>query len=88
ADMHMRPLPDTVALLQDAGLEIRGDQALREHYAHTIADWRRALHTHHEQAVDLVGDQTVRVWQLYLAGGELAFEHGRMGVDQILATRR
>jgi cyclopropane-fatty-acyl-phospholipid synthase len=27
------------------------------------------------------------VWRLYLAGGALAFEEGRMGVDQILAVR-
>ena len=30
---------------------------------------------------------SVRVWRLYLVGGALAFEQGRMGVDQILATR-
>jgi cyclopropane-fatty-acyl-phospholipid synthase len=28
-----------------------------------------------------------RVWRLYLVGGALAFEEGRMGVDQILAAR-
>jgi cyclopropane-fatty-acyl-phospholipid synthase len=27
------------------------------------------------------------VWRLYLAGGALTFEEGRMGVDQILAVR-
>jgi cyclopropane-fatty-acyl-phospholipid synthase len=27
------------------------------------------------------------VWRLYLAGGRLAFEEGRMGVDQILAAK-
>jgi len=31
--------------------------------------------------------EQVRVWRLYLVGGALAFEQGRMGVDQILATR-
>jgi cyclopropane-fatty-acyl-phospholipid synthase len=31
--------------------------------------------------------EQVRVWRLYLAGGALAFEEGRMGVDQILAVR-
>jgi cyclopropane fatty-acyl-phospholipid synthase-like methyltransferase len=33
------------------------------------------------------GEQ-IQVWRLYLAGGALAFAHGRMGVDQILAVRR
>lgn len=32
--------------------------------------------------------EQVRVWRLYLAGGALAFEEGRMGVDQILAVRK
>jgi cyclopropane-fatty-acyl-phospholipid synthase len=27
------------------------------------------------------------VWRLYFAGGALAFEENRMGVDQILAVR-
>jgi cyclopropane-fatty-acyl-phospholipid synthase len=31
--------------------------------------------------------EQVRVWRLYLAGGALAFEQGRMGVDQILAVK-
>lgn len=32
--------------------------------------------------------EQVRVWRLYLAGSALAFEEGRMGVDQILAVRK
>ena len=27
------------------------------------------------------------MWRLYLVGGALAFEEGRMGVDQILAVK-
>jgi cyclopropane-fatty-acyl-phospholipid synthase len=27
------------------------------------------------------------VWRLYLVGGALAFEEGRMGVDQILVVK-
>lgn len=27
------------------------------------------------------------MWRLYLVGGALAFEEGRMGVDQILMVR-
>jgi cyclopropane-fatty-acyl-phospholipid synthase len=28
-----------------------------------------------------------RVWRLYLVGGGLSFEEGRMGVDQFLAVK-
>jgi cyclopropane-fatty-acyl-phospholipid synthase len=57
ADMHMRPVGETVGLLERAGLEV-------------------------------LGVERGRLWRLYLAGGALAFEEGRMGVDQILAARR
>jgi cyclopropane-fatty-acyl-phospholipid synthase len=86
-DMHMRPLDRTIGLLAGAGLEILGAQALREHYVRTIAAWRDTLEERWEQAVRLVGEETARVWRLYLVGGGLAFEQGRMGVDQILARR-
>lgn len=41
-----------------------------------------------DDVVALVGTETARVWRLYLVGGSLAFEEGRMGVDQILSVRR
>lgn len=86
-DMHMKPLAETIGALAGAGLEIRGVQALREHYAWTIDAWARNLEANWDRAVELVGPQTARVWRLYLAGSSLAFSTGRMGVDQILMLR-
>lgn len=85
-DMHMRPLSATVGMLEDAGWEVRGVQAMREHYVRTVREWLAALEERWAQAVESVGVETARVWRLYLAGGALAFEQGRMGVDQILAA--
>ena len=34
-----------------------------------------------------MGEEVVRVWELYLVGGSMAFRDGRMGVDQILMVR-
>ncbi|MEU9923995.1 cyclopropane-fatty-acyl-phospholipid synthase family protein [Streptomyces griseoluteus] len=87
-DMHMRPLGDTVALLEAAGLEVRSTESMREHYVRTVAAWHRTLERRWDEVVALVGTETARVWRLYLVGGALAFEEGRMGVDQILAVRR
>ncbi|MBO1332284.1 cyclopropane-fatty-acyl-phospholipid synthase family protein [Streptomyces sp. VRA16 Mangrove soil] len=86
-DMHMRPLGETTALLEGAGLEVRHTESLREHYARTIGAWHRTLEERRDAFVRLVGEETVRVWRLYLVGGALAFEEGRMGVDQILSVR-
>ncbi|MFF3849671.1 class I SAM-dependent methyltransferase [Streptomyces sp. NPDC002328] len=86
-DMHMRPLGETVGLLEAAGLEVRSTESLREHYLRTVTAWHRTLERRWADVVALVGGETARVWRLYLAGGALAFEEGRMGVDQILAVR-
>ncbi|MEU6807226.1 cyclopropane-fatty-acyl-phospholipid synthase family protein [Streptomyces neyagawaensis] len=86
-DMHMRPLGETVGLLEGAGLEVRHTESLREHYVRTIGAWHRTLEDRWERFVRLVGEETARVWRLYLVGAALAFEEDRMGVDQILAVR-
>lgn len=86
-DMHMRPLGETVGLLEGAGLEVRDVESLREHYVLTVEAWRRTLEARWPEFVALVGEETARVWRLYLVGGALAFEERRMGVDQILCVR-
>ncbi|MGW6639547.1 class I SAM-dependent methyltransferase [Streptomyces cyaneofuscatus] len=86
-DMHMRPVGETVGLLEASGLEVRDVEALREHYVLTVDAWRRTLEERWAEFVALVGEETARVWRLYLVGGALAFEERRMGVDQILCVR-
>jgi cyclopropane-fatty-acyl-phospholipid synthase len=85
-DMHMRPLSATLALLEEAGLEIRDVQALREHYVPTFRAWLATLNERFADAAALVGEEAARAWRLFLAGGALAFEDGTTGVDQILAV--
>ena len=88
ADMHMRPVGETVALLEQAGLEVLGVQAMRTDYVRTIRAWLDNLERNLAAVEGLIGRERARLWRLYLAGGALAFEEGRMGVDQILAARR
>ena len=86
-DMHMRPVGETVALIEDAGLEVRDVEALREHYVRTARAWLATLEARWDEIVDLVGVEMARVWRLYMVGGIVAFDEGRMGVDQILAVK-
>jgi cyclopropane-fatty-acyl-phospholipid synthase len=88
ADMHMRPVGETVCLLEDAGLEVLGVESMRPHYVRTIRAWLDNLERTLPEAEAIIGPERARLWRLYLAGGALAFEEGRMGVDQILAARR
>ncbi len=86
-DMHMRPLPETLGFLTDAGFEIRDVEAMREHYVWTVQAWIEAFESHYADVRAMVGDEMARVWRLYLVGGALSFEEGRMGVDQVLAVK-
>ena len=86
-DMHMRPVGETVAYLEQGGLEVRDVHGLREHYVRTVQGWLERFETNLVELTALVGEEVVRVWRLYLVGGQLAFRDGRMGVDQILCAR-
>ncbi|RNM16156.1 class I SAM-dependent methyltransferase [Nocardioides pocheonensis] len=86
-DMHMRPVGETVALVEAGGLEVRDVHAMREHYVRTVESWIARFERHQAYLRTLVPDEVLRVWRLYLVGGAMAFRDGRMGVDQILAVR-
>jgi cyclopropane-fatty-acyl-phospholipid synthase len=86
-DMHMRPVGETVALIEAGGLEVRDVHALREHYVRTVEAWIDRFEARQDDLCNLVPDEVLRVWRLYLVGGAMAFRGGRMGVDQILAVR-
>jgi cyclopropane-fatty-acyl-phospholipid synthase len=62
-------------------------EALREHYARTLRQWVTNLEAGWDRAVRLTSPGRARVWRLYMAACALAFEHNRIGVNQVLAVR-
>ncbi|TDC55009.1 SAM-dependent methyltransferase [Actinomadura sp. KC345] len=74
--------------LEDAGLEVRSVEALREHHARTLRAWAAGLRRHWDECVELAGPGRARVWLLYLATSALACENGRIGRYEIRAKRR
>jgi len=86
-DGELAPLGTTVSLIEGAGFEVRDVQALREHYARTLRVWVANLESDWSTAVRLTSPGRARVWRLYMAASALAFEHGRIGVNQVLAVK-
>jgi len=86
-DGELAPLGTTVSALEEAGFEVRDVQALREHYARTLRAWVANLESDWSTAVKLTSRGRARVWRLYMAASALAFEHGRIGVNQVLAVK-
>ncbi|MEU6605080.1 cyclopropane-fatty-acyl-phospholipid synthase family protein [Streptomyces shenzhenensis] len=86
-DGELAPLGSTVSLLERAGFEVRDVESIREHYALTLRRWVTRLEADWNRAVRLAGPGRARVWRLYMAASALAFEHNRIGVNQVLAVR-
>ncbi|WP_073386621.1 class I SAM-dependent methyltransferase [Jatrophihabitans endophyticus] len=86
-DMHMREIWQTTRHLVKGGFEVRDVEAMREHYVTTVQHWIDTFDSRWDEFVALQGEEVARVWRLYLVGGMLAFEEGRMGVDQFLAVK-
>ncbi|MBA3232954.1 MAG: class I SAM-dependent methyltransferase [Propionibacteriales bacterium] len=72
---------------QDAGLEVRHEENLREHYALTLERWCDNLVSRWDACVADVGEVTARVWGLYMAGSRLGFETNEVQLHQVLAAR-
>lgn len=79
---------ESIRIAERAGLETRDVENLREHYALTLRQWVRRLEAHRMEAIDLVGEQTYRVWRVYMAGSAHAFSIGRIQVIQALYSKQ
>src|SRR5829696_1126333 len=86
-DGELHEIGSVVSRLQQAGLEARHVESLREHYPLTLRAWVRNLEERWDEAVALAGPARARIWRLYMAGSALAFEAGHVQVHQTLAVR-
>jgi cyclopropane-fatty-acyl-phospholipid synthase len=69
------------------GFETRDVESLREHYALTLRRWVGRLEERHQEAARIAGEQTYRVWRLYMSGSARAFATGRIGIIQTLFSK-
>ncbi|MBA3522982.1 MAG: class I SAM-dependent methyltransferase [Geodermatophilaceae bacterium] len=75
------------SVMQNAGFELRHMENLREHYALTLDRWCANLDANWDDAVAEVGANRARVWSLYMAGSQVAFEHNHIQLHQLLGVR-
>jgi cyclopropane-fatty-acyl-phospholipid synthase len=76
-----------ITAAQNAGLEVRHEENLREHYALTLKAWCENLVRNWDVCVADVGEATARVWGLYMAGSRLGFETNAVQLHQVLAVK-
>ena len=86
-DGELEGVGTIVSAMQDNGFEVRHEENLREHYAKTLTHWCANLDAHWDEAVDEVGPNKARVWQLYMAGSRLGFERREIELHQVLGVK-
>ncbi|PXV59702.1 cyclopropane-fatty-acyl-phospholipid synthase [Dyella jiangningensis] len=87
-DGELPTMAQAAAAMESQQLEVFDVEGLRPHYARTLSHWVERLDANRNDAIDLVGDQTYRVWRVYMAGSAQAFERGWISVHQLLAAKR
>ncbi|MEO6887338.1 MAG: cyclopropane-fatty-acyl-phospholipid synthase family protein [Jatrophihabitantaceae bacterium] len=76
-----------ISQAQNAGLEVRHEENLREHYALTLQAWCANLVTNWDCCISEVGEATARVWGLYMAACRLGFETRNVELHQVVAVK-
>ena len=62
-------------------------QNLRFDYARTLNDWCENLEKDWAKAVELVGEQTAKLWGMYMAGSEYNFRGNAIQLHQVLGVK-
>jgi cyclopropane-fatty-acyl-phospholipid synthase len=86
-DGELVRINSTLKAAEEAGLEVRDVESLREHYRLTLQHWSRNLAAHADRAIEYVGEPTFRVWQLYLAASAYGFGSNWLSLYQTLLVK-
>ena len=76
-----------LSAVEQSGFEVRDVESLREHYALTLRHWLNRLEAGHDKAAQIVGEQTYRVFRLYLSAFAARFRSGLFDVYQTLLLK-
>jgi cyclopropane-fatty-acyl-phospholipid synthase len=86
-DGELKPIHATLKAAEEARLEVRDVESLREHYILTLQNWVRRLEAHADEARRLTNETTYRIWRLYMAGSADGFRAARGNIYQTLLVK-
>jgi len=84
---YVPSLSEILPEIERAGLTVTDVEILRTHYAWTLRAWRERFMARRPEAVQLYDERFCRMWEFYLAAGEVAFQLEDAVVFQIQICR-
>jgi cyclopropane-fatty-acyl-phospholipid synthase len=85
---YIPALSELVTEAEKNRLIVTDVEAMRYHYAHTLAEWYWRTVSHKEEIVQLYDERFYRMWEFYLAGAEAAFRYGGLVNWQLQYVKR
>jgi cyclopropane-fatty-acyl-phospholipid synthase len=86
-DGELKPIHTTLDAAEQAGLEVRDVESLREHYILTLQSWVRRLEARADEARKLTNETTYRIWRIYMGGAADGFRAARINLYQTLLVK-
>ncbi len=80
-------LHEMMDIFESCRFSVLDVENLRLHYAQTLDAWLKRFEQNAEQVEDMLDEQFVRAWRLYLAGSKAAFTAGQLQLFQVVFAR-
>ena len=65
-------------------LSVYDVENIRLHYSRTLEEWAKRFEEHKEQIVEMMDEEFVKAWGLYLYGSIAAFNSGELQLFQVV----
>ena len=77
-------LSEMMAIFEPNDLSVMDIENLRLHYSRTLAMWAERFERHKAQITEMMDEEFVRAWGLYLNGSKAAFDVGELQLFQVV----
>jgi len=79
-------LREMLTIFETGDLSIQDIENLRLHYAKTLFHWLERFEDHKDEVVEMMDEEFLKAWRLYLEGSIAAFKSGELQLYQVVFT--
>ena len=80
-------LNEMMGIFEPNGLSVLDVENLRLHYSLTLQHWLKRYDAHQDEVREMMDEEFVRAWRLYLCGSIAAFNVGELQLFQVVFSR-